>query len=137
MRKRPTLATLGESEMELLQFVWDSGPASVAETHERALEKRKVAYTTVMSQLRNLAKKGFLEFEKEGNAYLYRAARRPEEVRYSLLSNILDKVFRGSAVEMVKSLLRNVSLSSEDYAEMRRLIDEMDRRQQERGGQPW
>ncbi len=137
MRKRPTLAPLGESEMELLQLIWESGPASVATIHERALENRKVAYTTIMSQLRNLATKGFLDFDKEGNAYIYRTAKPPKDVKHSLLSNILDKVFKGSAVEMVESLVENEPLSSADFAEMRRVINEMERRQQERGGQSW
>jgi predicted transcriptional regulator len=137
MRRKASLAPLGESEMELLKLVWESGPASVSDIHQLALEHRQVAYTTVMSQLKKLADKGFLEFEKEGNAYIYSAARRPGEVRHSLLSNILDKVFGGSALEMVESLVTNEPITPEDYAEMKRLIEEMEVRQQERGGQSW
>jgi len=132
-RKKPSLAPLGESEMELLQLVWEAGPSSVSEIHERVLLERKVAYTTVMSQLRKLADKGFLEFEKEGNAYIYCAARRPQEVRHSVLSSILDKVFKGSALELVESLVKNESLTSDDYAELRRLIDDMEKKQAQTG----
>jgi len=137
MRRKPSLAPLGESEMELLQLVLETGPASVSDIHQRALESRQVAYTTVMSQLKKLSDKGYLEFDQVGNAYIYRAARRPHEVRHSLLTNILEKVFKGSAVELVESLVKNESLSSDDFAEMRRMIDEMELRQQERGGQSW
>jgi len=137
MRKKPSLAPVGESEMELLQLVWETGPASVSDIHQQTLESRQVAYTTVMSQLKKLADKGYLEFEQVGNAYIYSAARRPHEVRHSLLTNILDKVFKGSAVELVESLVKNESLTGEEYAEMRRMIDEMELKQQERGGQSW
>jgi BlaI family transcriptional regulator, penicillinase repressor len=137
MRRKASLAPLGESEMELLELVWESGPASVADIHQLALINRQVAYTTIMSQLRKLADKGYLEFAKEGNAYIYSAARRPGEVRHSLLSNILDKVFGGSALEMVESLVKNESISAEDYAEMKRMIEEMELRQRERGGVAW
>ena len=137
MRRKPSLAPLGESEMELLNLVWESGRASVADIHQLALQKRQVAYTTIMSQLKKLADKGYLGFQKEGSAYIYSAARRPDDVRHSLLSNILDKVFGGSALEMVKSLVNNEPISSEDYAEMKRLIEEMQIRQQERGGGSW
>lgn len=137
MRRKPSLSPVGESEMELLQLIWDTGPASVSDIHGKALKSRQVAYTTVMSQLRKLADKGYLHFEQVGSAYIYRAARRPEEVKHSLLANILVKVFKGSAVEMVESLVKNEPLSSEDYAEMRRMIDEMEIRHQERGGRSW
>ncbi|MEM7297929.1 MAG: BlaI/MecI/CopY family transcriptional regulator [Bacteroidota bacterium] len=59
MRKKPSLAPLGESELEMLQLVWEIGPASVAEIHQRILQVRQVAYTTVMSALRKLAAKGY------------------------------------------------------------------------------
>lgn len=119
--------------MELLQLIWETGPATVAEIHERTLRSRKVAYTTVMSQLRKLADKGYLKFEQKGNAYVYRAARKPKEVRHSVLSSILDKVFKGSAVGLVESLVKHESLTSDDYAEMRRIIDEMERKQSQGG----
>ena len=133
MRNKPSLSDLGESEMELLQLIWETGPATVAEIHDRVLKDRKVAYTTVMSQLRKLADKGYLHFEQDGNAYVYTTARKPQEVRFSVLENILDKVFKGSAVEMVESLVRNEPLTSEEYAEIRRMIDEMERQQSEGG----
>jgi len=133
MRRKPSLSSLGESEMELLQLIWETGPATVAEIHERALTTRKVAYTTIMSQLRKLADKGYLEFEQEGNAYVYRPARNPQEVRFSVLSSILEKVFQGSAVEMVESLVKHEPLSAQDYAEIRRIIDEMEHRD-DKGG---
>ncbi len=126
MRKKPSLAPLGESELELLQMVWKIGPATVAEVHEQILTRRKVAYTTVMSALRKLADKGYLEFTQEGNAYVYKTARAPHEVKFNLLSSILEKVFKGSPVDLVASLVEHEALSDKDLSEIRRLIDQMD-----------
>lgn len=127
MRKKPSLAPLGESELELLQLVWETGPATVAEIHERILPVRKVAYTTVMSALRKLADKGYLQFEQEGNAYVYSTARPPHEVKHNLLSSILNKVFLGSPVELVASLVNHESLSAGELDEIKQLIAKLDK----------
>ncbi len=126
MRKKPSLAPLGESELELLQLVWETGPASVAEIHQRILQVRQVAYTTVMSAMRKLATKGYLEFTQEGNAYIYKTARAPHEVKFNLLSSILEKVFKGSSVDLVESLVKHEALSGEDMQDILRLIEKMD-----------
>lgn len=128
MRKKPSLAPLGESELELLHLVWEAGPSTVAEIHKLILQNREVAYTTVMSGMKKLADKGFLDYTQQGTAYVYRAARAPHEVKFSLLSSILDKVFKGSPVELVESLVKHETLSEEEVNEIRALIDEMDAR---------
>ena len=121
-RRKPSLGPLGESEMELLHLIWEMGPSTVAEIHERVLARRRVAYTTVMSQLRKLADKGYLTFEQNGNAYVYQSARKPQEVRFSLLSGILTKVFNGSAVDLVANLVRHEKLSEGELDEIRRIV---------------
>ncbi len=126
MRKKPSLAPLGESEVELLHHVWEAGPATVSEIHQRILTTRQVAYTTVMSGLRKLADKGYLDFTQEGNAYVYRAARPAHEVKHNLLSHILEKVFKGSPVDLVESLVNNESLSEKELADIRSMIERME-----------
>ena len=126
MRKKPSLAPLGESEIEMLHQVWEAGPSTVAEIHQRILASRQVAYTTIMSGLRKLADKGYLTFSQKGNAYIYEAARPPHEVKFSLLSSILNKVFKGSPVDLVESLVEHESISDAEREEIRRLIEQMD-----------
>ncbi len=109
--------------MEVLHLVWEMETATVAQVHERLSGQRKVAYTTVMSQLRKLADKGYLSFSQEGSAYVYRAARRPQEVRFSLLSEILGKVFKGSAVDLVANLVQHERLSAADLDEIRSIVE--------------
>jgi predicted transcriptional regulator len=123
--KRRSIASLGETEMEVLQHVWDLGDASVAEVHARVLQTRKVAYTTVMTVMKKLASKGYLSFVKEGNAYIYSAAQPPDEVRSSLLSDLLDKVFRGSPQALVQTLVRSGPLSDQEVSEIRRIVESM------------
>ena len=59
---KKSLTPLGESEMEILHHVWDLGEATVSEVKERINEERKVAYTTVMTIMKNLYEKGYLQY---------------------------------------------------------------------------
>ena len=122
---RRTLHPLGETEMELLQHVWTLGRASVADVHERVLLTREVAYTTVMTVMKKLAKKGYLTYEKEGNAYIYSAAQRPEDVRRDLLRGLMDKVFSGSPRALVQTLVRDEDLSDDEADAIRSIVAEI------------
>ena len=122
MRRR-TLNPLGETEMEVLQHVWALGSASVADVHERVLATREVAYTTVMTVLKKLATKGYLTFRRDGNAYVYSAARPPDEVRADLLRGLLDKVFGGSRPALVQTLVRAEDLTDAEAESLREIVE--------------
>ena len=122
-QRKKSLTPLGETEMEVLRHVWRLGRATVADVREEILQDRDVAYTTVMTVLKKLADKGYLRYEKEGRAYVYEAARRPEAVRHSLLRDLLEKVFGGSPMALVQTLVRREELSAEERREIRRLIE--------------
>lgn len=112
--------------MEVLQHVWDLGAATVADVRERILKDRDAAYTTVMTVMRNLTEKGYLRCDRENVSYVYRPARPPEEVRHSLLKNLLSKVFDDSPGALVQTLVRNEKLTEEEREQLRKLIDALD-----------
>ncbi len=123
---RKSLTPLGESEMEILHHVWELGEATVAEVKERILKERKVAYTTVMTIMKNLNDKGYLKYRKDGNTYVYSARKRPEEVQSNLVSGMIDKVFKGSTSALVQTLVKGENLSDEELKELRSMIDDME-----------
>lgn len=120
---RKSLTPLGETEMEVLNHVWALGEASVNDVRERILEKRKVAYTTVMTVMKNLADKKYLKYRKEGLSYIYSAAIKPEDVRYNLVDRLVDKVFHGSPKDLVQALVQNEKLSDGEREEIKKMID--------------
>jgi predicted transcriptional regulator len=124
--KRKSINPLGETEMEVLQHVWDLRQATVADVQERILKHRKVAYTTIMTVMKNLAEKGYLQYEKDGATYVYSAARPPAEVQQTLLDQLVQKVFRGSPLALVQTLVRHEHLSDEERAAIRKLIDDLE-----------
>lgn len=123
---RKSLTPLGETEMEVLHHVWKLGEASVSDVRERILENRKVAYTTIMTVMKNLADKGFLKYRKEGISYIYSAAIEPSDVQYNLVDGIVDKVFQGSAKDLVQTLVKSENLTEDERREIKNLINSIE-----------
>lgn len=123
---RKPLDPLGETEMEILNIVWDLGEASVSDVRERILEYREIAYTTVMTIMKNLADKEYLKYRKEGLSYIYSAAVKPDQVRYSLIDRLVDKVFKGSPTDLVQTLVKNENLSEQERREIKKMIDKLE-----------
>jgi len=123
---KKSLTPLGETEMEVLHHVWELGEATVKEVQERILERREVAYTTIMTVMKNLAEKNYLKYRKEGVTYVYSPAREPESVRFSLIRDLVTKVFKGSPKELVQTLVQSERLTEQERKEIKRLIDKLE-----------
>ena len=124
--QKKSLTPLGETEMEVLRHVWRLGEVTVADVRAEILEDRDVAYTTVMTVMKKLADKGYLRYEQQGRAYVYEPARPPESVRRSLLGDLMEKVFGGSPMALVQTLVRREDLSDKERREIRRLIEQLE-----------
>lgn len=122
-KRNKSLSPLGETEMEVLDIVWEMRVATVTDVRERILQTREVAYTTIMTVMRNLADKGFLKFEKDGATYVYSAARSRQSVTHDLVDDLVQKVFRGSHSAMVRTLVSGGPISDDELREIRKLID--------------
>lgn len=123
--KKKALTPLGETEMEVLQHVWQLKKATVAHVHERILKTRKVAYTTIMTVMKKLSDKGYLSYEKDGATYVYEAARTQEDVQQSLLTNLLDKAFNGSSIALIQTLVKKEELSEKEREDIAKLIEDL------------
>lgn len=124
-KRKRSLTPLGETEMEVLHHVWDLERATVADVHDRIARERKVAYTTVMTVMTKLARKGFLKVDESAPSYVYSAARAPDEVRGSLVDDLVEKVFHGSPSALVQALVRQEDLSDDEREEIKRLVDSL------------
>ncbi len=118
---------LGAAELQVLQTLWEQGPATVREVmnhlHARG---RRVAYTTVLTFLSRLEQKGFVTSDKSGLAYVYRPKVSQERISRSRLSDILETFYGGAAGSLVLQLVREEKLSAGEIAELQRLIDQLD-----------
>ena len=120
------LNRLGKVELEIFKIVCRLGTASVQDVMDEINRERKTAYTSVMTLMKNLADKGFLNFKRSGKKYLYKANIAPETLQQSLLERTLDRVFEGSSVDLVQSLVNTERISKDELSQIRKLLDEMD-----------
>ncbi len=111
--------------MEVLHHVWEMGEATVKDVQKEILKNRKVAYTTIMTVMKNLAEKGYLTYRKDGVTYVYRPAQKPESVRFDLVKELVKKVFKGSPKELVQTLVKGEDLTESDREELMKLIENM------------
>lgn len=123
---KKSLTPLGETEMEVLHHVWDMGEATVKQVRKKILENREVAYTTIMTVMKNLAEKGYLKYRKDGVTYVYSPAREPESVRSNLVRELMKKVFKGSPKELIQTLVNSDNLSGKELVEIKNMIDQME-----------
>jgi len=121
--KRPT-----DVELEILKVLWERGPSTVREVRETILRQRRVAHTTVLTMLQIMAGKGLVESDRSRRAHVYRAREgRPTVVR-RFAHDLLNRVFEGSTPELVLYALQSKEATAEELREIRRVIDEMERR---------
>jgi BlaI family transcriptional regulator, penicillinase repressor len=83
-------------ELKCLQAIWQLGEANVKDVRDIVTKDRKLAYTTVMTTLDRLEKKGTLKRKKSGKAFVYSAAMTESELRQLAVQHLLDEYFAGS-----------------------------------------
>ena len=111
---------LGDRELDVMGVLWDLGSGTVSEVRERL--PADLAYTTVLTILRNLEAKELVTHTTEGKAHRYvpRIARRA--ARKSALTRMVDKLFHGSPEQLIAQLVEDDALSAEDMQRLRALL---------------
>jgi predicted transcriptional regulator len=113
---------LYDRELEVMEVLWERGPATVAEVRE-ALED-EMAYTTVLTVLRRLEEKGYVGHEEEGRAHRYHALVERAAARESALERLTKKLFQGSPELLLTHLMSRRKLSKAELKRLRALVDD-------------
>jgi predicted transcriptional regulator len=108
---------LADREAEIMEVLWEHGPATVAEVKQRVADE--LAYTTVLTILRNLEAKGYVSHDPEGKAHRYWAAVERDAARRSALRAMADKFFKGSTALLLTHLVAEENLAPEDLKRLR------------------
>lgn len=125
MKTKSAQPVITAAEAEVMNVIWDHFPASVSDIVERLT--RGLAYTTVMTTVRILEDKGFVEkCGNRGRAFLYHPSVDREEVRGSMSHQIADRLFGGSVKSLVLNLVKDTAITSDDLAEVRQMIEELE-----------
>ena len=118
-------------ELQILGVLWEHGSATVRQVMERLPDGKERAYTSVLSVMQVMQKKGLLAVERqEGLAYVYKPKVRREQVVRPLLNGLVDRVFGGSPRVAIQHLLSDRDLDAAEIRELRKLLDDLEARQQ-------
>jgi predicted transcriptional regulator len=121
MRKRPTA-----SELAILHVLWTRGPSTVRDVHERLSAHRPTGYTTVLKLLQIMAQKDLVRRDAKQRAHIYRASVPQDQTQAQLVSDLVARVFGGSASQLVMHALSSKRASASELAEIRRTLDDME-----------
>jgi predicted transcriptional regulator len=112
------------SELEILRVLWARGPSTVREVHEALSEKKSLGYTTVLKLLQIMTAKGTVRRDEGQRAHVYEACQAATETKRQLVGDVLQRVFEGSASELMMHALEGRRTSKKELDELRRLLDE-------------
>jgi BlaI family transcriptional regulator, penicillinase repressor len=116
------------SELEILHILWERGASTVREVHEALHEKRPIGYTSVLKLMQIMTAKGTVRRNEEQRAHVYEAVQPEEKTKRDLALDVLQRVFDGSASELMMHALSGRKASKDEIEEMRRLLNEYERK---------
>src|SRR5579862_9029304 len=119
---RPRHSTLTGQELEIMKVVWRLESATVRHVYEELLKKRHIAYTTVMTLMNILEKKGYLKKRQQDRAYVYSPAKPQKQVIGAMVRDFVQRVFNGSAEPLLLHLIEDEQLTAKELDEIRRAI---------------
>ena len=115
-RRKPT-----DAELAILRVLWTRGASTVREVAESM--GREGAYTTVLKLMQIMTDKGLVKRDDSARTHVYKATSSEDQTQKQLVTDLLNKVFEGSAAKLVLQALDSGKASPEELAEIRKLID--------------
>ena len=115
------------SELEILRVLWSRGPSTVREVYDALREKKTLGYTSVLKFLQIMTAKGTVRRNETQRAHVYETCVPAEQTKRQIAGDMLQKVFEGSASQLMMHALAGRRGSREEVEQMRRLLDEYER----------
>jgi predicted transcriptional regulator len=122
---RPT-----DAELAILRVLWDRGPSTVRQVYEVLSAERDLAYTTVLKMLQIMDEKGLVVRDGSGRTHVFQPRLSRDQTQRSLVGDLLDKAFGGSASSLVMQALATRRASREELDAIRKLLEDAE------GGRP-
>ena len=123
MPPRPS-TTLTEAELRIMEVLWEKGPGTVQQVLDWMPPKPPLAYNSVLTTIRVLEKKGYVEHIKDGRAYVYQPLLARKDAQRSEIRRLVGRFFANSHEQLVLNILEERGL---DTAELKRLREVLDR----------
>ena len=116
-----------DSELEILQILWQNGPSTVKAVNEILNEKKEVGYTTTLKIMQIMNEKNIVVRDENERSHIYKPAIKENEMQRVLLDRLLETAFSGSAANLVMQALGNSQPSKDELQKIRDLINQMEK----------
>ncbi len=123
MVDRPALS---KGEMEIARTLWGIQPATVRQVFDALPSSRKFDFSTVQTYLRRLESKGHANSKLEGRIRVYSARTRPQTVIRETIDDLVQRLFAGETMPLVRHLIEDRGIDEEGISELRNLIDRLE-----------
>src|SRR5271156_548864 len=120
--KQPPLKPTA-AELEILRVLWSRGPSTVREVHDALQEKKAMGYTSVLKFLQIMTAKGTVRRDETQRAHVYESCLPAEQTKRQLAGDMLQRVFEGSASQLMMHALAGRQASPEEVSELRSLLN--------------
>lgn len=119
-----------DSELEILQVLWEHGPASVRFVNDKLNEMspKEIGYTTTLKIMQIMAEKNLVSRNTESRTHIYSANVNESKTQQDLLNSFVDSAFRGKAMKMVMQALGNHRVSASELQEIKDLIQKIEQK---------
>lgn len=114
-----------ESELEILQILWQRGLATVREVHEELAKSKDVGYTTTLKLMQIMHEKGLVKRDESMRTHVYQPAVNKEKTQKHLLGKMIDSLFGGSSTQLVLQALGEQKASPEELEQIQHLLDNL------------
>jgi len=121
-RSNPSRPT--EAQLEVLNILWDRGPLTVRQVHEELSEAKPSQYTTTLKIMQVMADRGLVARDESERSHVYRPQIAREDAERQLASDLMNRVFAGSARRLLVSALASKRASSKEVDELRDFIEQ-------------
>lgn len=112
-----------DSELEILQVLWDKGEATVRTVHEDLLQTKDCGYTTTLKLMQIMFEKGLVLRDESNRTHVYKANISKDKTRRQLMDKMVDALYSGSHTELVMQALGSHTPSSAELNEIQKLLD--------------
>jgi BlaI family penicillinase repressor len=122
--------TLTEAELKIMQVIWLKGPGTVQHILDALTntlsDSPALAYNTVLTTIRILERKGYVEHSKDGRAHVYRPLVERDEASRSEIRHLVGRFFRNSHEDLVLNILEDRGIAPEELNRLRKMLERND-----------
>ncbi len=125
-------ATLTEAELRLMNVLWDKGACTVQHVLDALTGETSLAYNSVLTTIRILEKKGYVQHMKDGRAHVYSPVIERAEARRSEVQHLVQRLFKNSHELLLLNLLEDQSIDAAELKRLRQMLDDYGKESEQR-----